>query len=639
MKKYLLIFLLLLLIPVSGWTTTYYATVNGTVTAANKANATSCSAAGSSLNLAQVNAATFAGDDVIDGCSETYTSGTLTPHNGGSDGHQITYQNFILTQAGVIDVNIVAKHYITINRCKMSGGVVYINASTNAIVKYSVISNCTNNYGVYVDGASTAFLYNNTITSNYTGGIYSVTPANVTATNNLILGNGTNAGGGMGAFRSTGTLTADYNLVTGNGVYPSWNFTTTGVTDGGHNIKQSLPLTTSPKTNAAYFVLTTDDQGIAYWESLSSALSSYGAKFTMVLQTAGLTAGNITSLTTLVAAGHDIAVHAKNHTDLSQTYPFTVTTTNADPTIDVDLPTKTLTLATTTGGNTVIVDWSVADKTITDLKTAVSGKGWTITNSANTSNNVYLKDLADTVGAQAVGAGYQALYDLTVFWNDEIVGAKDWITANIGMTPTVAGPPSGGSSAGLKTYYKDTAGFLGARTGINFPLFLSSVNIFNIGSLINQYTWFGDGTEATVRAYTRGIYTHAIENGMVTVFTIHNTTDLSLANTVYLVDEIQKAGGTWVLLKNAITAIKADHATADNYTYTKTYTDVSDYTLKSASPASKTGVAIAGIHDQAGCLTIDGVSCYTTTPNMGAYSSSLAGGGGVFGFGRFPWVF
>jgi hypothetical protein len=55
-----------------------------------------------------------------------------------------------------------------------------------------------------------------------------------------------------------------------------------------------------------------------------------------------------------------------------------------------------------------------------------------------------------------------------------------------------------------------------------------------------------------------------------------------------------------------------------------------DYRLKASSPANKTGTAIAGIHDQAGCLTADGVSCYTATPNMGAYSAEESSGGWSF---------
>lgn len=75
--------------------TTYYVRPDGTVLAADKANATSCSATSTTLSIAQVNLATFSGDDIIDGCGTSYTHrAQITVPSSGTSGHQLKFQNF-----------------------------------------------------------------------------------------------------------------------------------------------------------------------------------------------------------------------------------------------------------------------------------------------------------------------------------------------------------------------------------------------------------------------------------------------------------------------------------------------------------------------------------------------------------------
>jgi len=62
MKKLISIFIFCLF-PVLSWGATYHVRADGTLTAMNKANATSCKNAGTALSMKEFNATTFSGGD------------------------------------------------------------------------------------------------------------------------------------------------------------------------------------------------------------------------------------------------------------------------------------------------------------------------------------------------------------------------------------------------------------------------------------------------------------------------------------------------------------------------------------------------------------------------------------------------
>ena len=111
----LAILALIILFPALGWgATTYYLRYDGTVTSANKANATSCSAAATALNVAQHNAATFAPGDIIKLCSDggiiylPVWATVITPPTSGTVDGNITYES-ASTPLTIIDGSIDAK--------------------------------------------------------------------------------------------------------------------------------------------------------------------------------------------------------------------------------------------------------------------------------------------------------------------------------------------------------------------------------------------------------------------------------------------------------------------------------------------------------------------------------------------------
>jgi len=85
--------LLILILACPAWATDYYVRADGTVTSANKANATSCENAGTALNMAAFNATTFSGGDTVNFCTEggSFSSVGMAPKSNGTSTARITY--------------------------------------------------------------------------------------------------------------------------------------------------------------------------------------------------------------------------------------------------------------------------------------------------------------------------------------------------------------------------------------------------------------------------------------------------------------------------------------------------------------------------------------------------------------------
>lgn len=91
MKKYLAIALMLCLLPAAGWGATYYMRADGS--AANKAAATSCSAAASAMSIATHNSETLAAGDTITLCDSggVFNTTIIPPTAGASAASKVTY--------------------------------------------------------------------------------------------------------------------------------------------------------------------------------------------------------------------------------------------------------------------------------------------------------------------------------------------------------------------------------------------------------------------------------------------------------------------------------------------------------------------------------------------------------------------
>jgi len=561
--------------------------------------------------LAKVNGVAFAaGDTILFNRGDTWAA-QLVPATSGTAIAPITFSAYGAgalpkiwgTSYGVS----TARDYVQFVDMDMRG--VTQTAGTGVLYSRSMIRETPSpKWGLLLAVGADAAMDHCVVASNNLAGIF--LQGALTLQNSIILGNSTYGTNWPGVqVDTTGVLTYDYNLITGNSKAAlSVTVIAGGVaTDGGHNMVEALPQITSYRTGQAYFVYTFDDDDVPHWRDVAAAIPA-GAKFTGFVAPGNLLPGEDAMLAALSAAGHEIANHTYHHDDITLVSAFTVTTTNAAPTIDVDLPTKTLTLATTTPGNTVVVDWSITPQLIADLKAAVVGKGWTITNTLSMVE-VDLKALADTAGPQAVP--YLALLDAAAYYEAEITDANAAIAAITGIAPTTFSFPYGEQNAGSVTFLHDS-GFIGAR--VPYSSLLASVYIFRVTGLFTNY-WKGDGSEATIRASARHLYAYAMSAGMILCLFSHTAAEATPQQIAWLMDEIQNAGGQWITFEQALTAIRADHATADGgYTWTKAYPDVSDYRLNVNSPCIGAGTGLGVWADSVGRPLI-------YHPDIGAYDT------------------
>ena len=639
MKRILIIIAILVLGVGSAWGATYY--VDSSITDTNVASATPdfttynpvtfATGTGSSSvykTLADVLAKSFSGDDIIYFRRGQTWAERLRFAAGGTSGHQIIISAFgagaapIITGGAATGSYYVDKSYITLNNINFKGKPVWGSGTagqfTNVIFNYCIIEQSIAE-GLVVPNNATPILNNVLILNNARDGITAagVTGAAVSMVNCIVSGNGMTSGYGVRG--ASGNITLTNCIVTGNSQRASYN-TNAAYTDGGGNLIQYLSRPVSYKNNSTYFVLSFDEEttDASYPLAVHAATSSYGAMFSIFAPKYSLGAQLQSDLVTLSGYGHEVGIHGWSHSSLTATTGFAVTTTNADATVNVNRTAQTIVLTTTTPGNTVTVDWSSADKTIADLKTAVAGKAWTITNTTTpnaVTDYLRLSSLADSGGAQA--APYSPGLDVAAgnnypFWHDEIDDTILEIFAITGVTPVTMAYPYGDTSAALEAYIQAVAGLKGAR-GVNWSATqtLSSIDIFKVSTIAVDTDWLkGDGTEAVLRQRARHYIEWCQQTGTVFIFYVHTAANLTAAQISYIVDEVYSAGGQFITFSSLIDAIKTDHDTSNGLTYTKTYSDLTDYRLQYNSPAKNAGVLVTGVHDVAGVTDYAGNSVY-----------------------------
>ena len=256
------------------------------------------------------------------------------------------------------------------------------------------------------------------------------------------------------------------------------------------------------------FVLCSDETDVNYWLSLSNVCSTYGINMSVFGNYYGINTAT-TSLTLLHNAGQEVSLDSWSQADLTATSLFQISTTNSNPAINISRSSKTLMLTCSNPAGNVTLNWSSADLTINDLKNAVSGLGWTITDSPNIGTDfTRLKALADS-NRTSTTFPYTALVDVSPadnypFWQEEVQDEINWFTSTLGWTPTTFAYPFGNNNPALQAYLRDVCGISGARTvhgsnGANYNL--SSLNVYTIDCGVPASGgYFTTGTEADIRS-------------------------------------------------------------------------------------------------------------------------------------------
>ncbi len=219
--------------PKSVFAATYYVRADGSVLAASKASATSPNSASTALNLAQMNAASFAAGDQILFSSQggNYTAKPVLPSGGSGVGTEITYANvpsetplFAITSGDTLDTNSKSNIIVQGLTLNYTGGSatsnigVLITAGSNIQFKninsdmggfgYNFFSSAILSNVVFDTVTVTHCRSSNQICLILSGSSNSnITINSLTATNGVVLDNVSTGAITNSSFTSAGTLT------------------------------------------------------------------------------------------------------------------------------------------------------------------------------------------------------------------------------------------------------------------------------------------------------------------------------------------------------------------------------------------------------------------------------------------------
>jgi hypothetical protein len=335
------------------------------------------------------------------------------------------------------------------------------------------------------------------------------------------------------------------------------------------------------------------------------------------------------------ARGVEIAQHGRTSSDLTYTGKiFDVTKAGNTVTVSRALDTIVLSLGGTVSG--------FRAKTLAAIKTELEGLGATVTGTANY-NTYQVGGISSTVYGEAI-ADITAANELDILVGDHTQGfLKTEITDGLSELEAVAGVgagtvksfsyPFGERNATVKAAVLAVGLTSGRYTSIDATssYHISNLDRFVTGTFtaadVKANTTSGDAT-ADIQANINGLMGMLAETGSIAWLLGHSASELTAAQWGIILDEVVKWNGKVTYTLNAQQAIAAIMASTSNPgctddgdgTLTCSWTDQSDYRLRSGSPAINAGTDVGLTTDFLG-KPIRGV------PDIGAYEFQSVGGG------------
>ena len=546
-------------------------------------------------------------------------TGTDATHDGiVISGSNFTGTNLYLYDSGRSNFQATSATGLSISKSLITGSTSYsinINGTNiSGTISYSIIRNSVNKLS-----GSSAILFNDTGTLNIYNcivmgagnyGIYNNSTGTINLANSYVTSGINSATAAVK--NASGTVNAINNLFIGN--WNGYSIVYGSLTVDTNNIKTLAPLFTA-HTMPGMVVLSIDDAPtIDYVESVEPILAYYGAKGTYYFPTASVSAEVLVRLNSLISRGtFSVGGHSYSHSTLSLTGNiYSITKTGS--TINIDRAANTITVApggTVTGFKT---------KTLAAIKTELEALGCTIGNYPAGLNYWALGEImADSGGAQASPYTPQLLIDTsaaTGYFKSEIADPKTYLEANLtGYTGKSFATPGGNTSADVETAVKN-AGWLSQRNADSTVCewLLSNIDLYQLMTIDLSVVKGVD--DATTRSNIRSILEAIAQYGGIFVPLSHNTTQFTLHDWDILLTTLRDEYPEIIAtdMDTAVDIIRNGGlwATADNRTYTRTFTDQSDYRLRYNSPAIDAGANTV--------LTTDilGNPIYGT-PDIGAY--------------------
>jgi peptidoglycan/xylan/chitin deacetylase (PgdA/CDA1 family) len=497
---------------------------------------------------------------------------------------------------------------------------------------YNIVTNDLTTAGatsiVRFNSSGTINFYNNTVLGSYGNTIEATGAGILNATNNL-LGPSIGSTTAYTVSRTAGTVNLTTNWIGTNWYSTHRMLNGTINTDSG-NVKTGASAIGNHQ-RAGYIVICVDDaEDVAYAAQVETELALRGLKGSFFVQAFTAVDAHRDTIQAMINRGTmTIHPHSFSHSDLTLTGNV-YSLTKAGATFNVDRTANTITVGGA-GGGTVT---GYRAKNLLAIRSELQALGVTV-GAAQTNLNLYSlgEIMADSAGAQASPYTPQLLIDTTAatgYYKTEIADAKSYLESNFtGLTITGMATPYGTMSANAKTAMI-AAGYSANRinnttSGSNWTL--ASIDLYNLSYADYNFT-VGASDELT-KSYIDGLCEMLAQKGGVMFLLMHTATEVPIATLKVMLDEIAKYRSISVVDFNTlISTIKASPwSTADNITYTRTWTDGGNYVLRPGSPAINAGTDVGLTTDYLG-RPIRGV------PDIGAYEFYGAGGRTLLGVGQ-----
>jgi hypothetical protein len=417
--------------------------------------------------------------------------------------------------------------------------------------------------------------------------------------------------------RTNGGITLNNCYLVASQIAPATEFTGTVTTN---NCVRTAARTLTNYGRTGFFSVAIDDgANLGYATNMAALLKEFGAHGTYAVSAAGLTGDVLTGVLALVADGTlEIACHGYSHSALDvEATDAVFSITKTGKTVNVDRTADTITVSDT---GTVS---GFKAKTLLAIRNELTAMGCLLGDlGVYQGSNSLGEIMADSGGAK--NSPYSPLYLIdttaaTGFYKVEIKDAKAYMEAALGITiNTLAAPSSlGCENAALAAI---ACGFTSFRYDTNAASLLQSIDLFSIrhNSALTTAT-----TDADVVYWANSIFAAIATLGEYYIALSHTAEQVSVARWRLILTEAAKYPEITVTSHSAIAAYimdSDDWTTADNRTYTRTWTDASDYHIYDRnSPCIDNGIDVGLTSDFAGNVVPWGMGV-----DIGPYETTLS---------------
>jgi hypothetical protein len=539
--------------------------------------------------------------------------------------------NKVTSQNNWTDARFIGTN-VTVSNCLFKGAAVEsvrMDSTSSGTIQNTIFQNSNTLTNKYSRDLSTHTwnIYNSLITNvDSTQAITNESTGTLNISNSVIFGSQGLNGVAYYTIDSTGggVVNLSYSLVLPS-VYNTAYYLR-GVTQGSGNLSQNPRLTAYSKQG--YISFDVDDANLDYAEQVAAILNPYGIPITfyVIEHDIQLVTNWQSRLQALVNEGNEIGIHSYSHSDLSLTTAFSVTGTGTTPTVQVDRTNDRIRLYDTQHGNQDITGFR--EMSLSQIQTAINGKadfsaGTLSTNLSPNSLGEDLANLAPTSCSTAVLLNLDLATDGSEgYYKVEIFDPKTWLQSVLpGYTAqTFTFPYDTPSASGLTAV--ENAGYIGARA--NSSSYLNNFSIFNIRTY--GYQNIIAGGDSNIPSNVATLCVDAAQSGQFIPVLSHDTSNLSLSEVTQFAQALSQCGGIDYSKTNAqvYNYIRTSGlwSTADSgVTWTRTYTDTSNYLPLSTSPLIDAGVDLNINTDYAGKQRYDDPAV-ADTGSVGSYSKN-----------------